>query len=298
MTIKEALSVAKNILEKKVSADPNLEAEILLSKILAKNKEYLLANPEEKISFWQNFRFQGLIKKRLAGYSAAVLTGHKWFYGLDFIVNKNVLIPRPETELMIDEVLEKVKSEKFHPEGDHPLGEKIINILDVGTGSGCIVIALAKKLPENNIQFYGLDISKKALAVAKKNAEKNGVGGCIKFLQGDLLDKLDKNIFNEPAIITANLPYLTSEQVKNSPSIRKEPKLALLAGADGLDCYRRLFAQIKNRKIKNELIIFCEIDETQKDLIIELIKNDFPQVNFEFKNDLDGHCRLAIIKFK
>jgi release factor glutamine methyltransferase len=290
MIIKDVLADAQKKLAKLISAEPELEAEILLSKILSKKREYLLANPNKKISFGQNFNFQRLIKKRLAGYSAAVLTGHKWFYGLDFIVNKNVLIPRPETELMVDEALEKVKSEK--------LKVKSFKIIDLGTGSGCIVISLAKFLKETSVNFYGLDISRKALAVAKTNAIKNGVGDKIKFIKSDLLNSIDKNIFNEPTIITANLPYLTPEQVNNSPSIQKEPRLALLAGADGLDCYRRLFAQIKNREIKNELIIFCEIDETQKDLMAELIKQNFPQAEFEFKNDLGGHCRLAIIKFK
>jgi len=289
MQINEMLRQSAKILEKYSPDSFDLEAEILLAFVLKKDKEYLLANPEEKIYFWQDFIFQRLIKKRLTGYSSAVLTGHKWFYGLDFIVNKNVLVPRPETELIVDEILKNIRNTKY---------EIPNTIIDVGTGSGCIIISLNKFLKDGDINFYGLDISKKALTVAKKNAEKNGVGGCIKFLHSDLLDKLGKNIFNEPAIITVNLPYLTPEQVKNSPSIQKEPKLALLAGTDGLDCYRRLFAQIKNREIKNKLIIFCEIDETQKDGMAELIKQNFLQAELEFKNDLGGHCRLAIIKFK
>lgn len=263
----------------------DLEAEMLLAAVLKKDKEYILSHPEEEISFWQDWLYQRMIKKFAAGYSVAAIIGHKWFYGLDFIVNKNVLIPRPETELIVDEVMQKIKSNKL----------KVKNLIDIGTGSGCIIISLAKLLKDEQKKFYGLDISKKALAVAKKNAEKNGVGGCINFLYSDLLNVIQKEIFNEPAVIMANLPYLTPEQVENSPTIQKEPRLALLAGSDGLDCYRRLFKQINKGEIKKGLIVFCEIDETQRDLMTDLIKKYFPQAQLEYKNDLGGHCRMAII---
>jgi len=288
MKINKLLRQTAKMLEKYSPDSFDIEAEILLAAVIKKNREYIYSHPEDSVTFWQKLALRRLIARRQYGYSITAIIGHKWFYGLDFIVNKNVLIPRPETELIVEEVIKLIKNEEL----------RIKNVVDVGTGSGCVVIALAKNLKKEDAKFYGLDISRKALAVARKNAEKNGVSGCIKFIHSDLLDGVDKNIFNEPAIITANLPYLTPEQVKNSPSIQKEPKLALLAGDDGLDCYRRLFTQIKNREIKNKLIIFCEIDETQKDSMAELIKQSLPQAELEFKNDLGGHCRLTIIKFK
>jgi release factor glutamine methyltransferase len=283
MKIKEALVNAKRKLKTLNSADFSLEAEILLSAVLKKNKEYVFSHPDDKISVWQNFLLQKMLKKRLAGYSCAVLTGHKWFYGLDFIVNKHVLVPRPETELMVEEVIKIIFNSQF----------SILNLIDVGTGSGCVAISLAKNFPTNKINFYGLDISKKALAVAKKNAKKNGVSGCINFVYSDLLNVIDKNIFNEPVIITANLPYLTPEQVKNSLTIQKEPRLALLAGIDGLNCYRRLFQQIKNRGIKNELIIFCEIDEVQGANFIKTVNDYLPEASVMIIKDLSGQDRLA-----
>jgi release factor glutamine methyltransferase len=213
MDIRSVLKVAEIKLVKANFPSPALEAEILLSAVLGKNKEYLFSHPEEKVSIWQNFIFQRIINKRLAGYSSAVLVGHKWFYGLDFVVNKNVLVPRPETELMVDEVIKIIKSESL----------KIKNIVDVGTGSGCIIVSLAKNTRKIGVdlELYGLDISKKALKIARINAKKNNVDSCTHFLYSNLLNNIDKKIFNEPVLITANLPYLTSEQVKNSPTIQK-----------------------------------------------------------------------------
>jgi release factor glutamine methyltransferase len=287
MTIKEALPWAIKKLENKTIDNPDLEAGILLSAVTKKTREYIISHPDETLSFREVFVFKNMVNKRLSGYSSAVIIGHKWFYGFDFLVNKKVLIPRPETELMVEKVIQEVRSRK----------SEIKNLIDIGTGTGCIIISLVKNLPKEDIKFYGLDISKKALIIARKNAKQNNVDSCINFLYSDLLNIIDKYIFDEPTIITANLPYLTLEQVKNSPTIQKEPRLALLAGADGLDCYRLLFKQINERKINSGLVIFCEIDETQKDSMAELIRQDFPSSNFELIKDLGGHYRLAIIKY-
>jgi release factor glutamine methyltransferase len=289
MITSTAIKMAGKKLKEKDIESADLEAEIFLSFILHKSREFILAHPEIELNFWQKHKLNRLVNKRIKGTPVAYLLGHKEFYGLDFIVNKNVLIPRPETELMVDEAIQEVKSKKL----------KVKSIVDIGTGSGCVAISLAKNLPENNINFYCLDISRQALVVARKNARKNGIDDCIHFLYSDLLNITNKNIFNEPVIITANLPYLTPEQVKNSPTIQKEPKIALLSGIDGLDHYRRLFRQINERAefISSELFILCEIDETQKKSITELIKQELPRAEFEFKNDLGGYCRLAVIKF-
>jgi|WetSurMetagenome_2_1015567.scaffolds.fasta_scaffold03831_6 release factor glutamine methyltransferase len=291
MIISSAVRMAGKKLKEKNIESADLEAEIFLSFILRQPREFILAHPEIKLNFWQKWKLNWLVGQRIKGIPVAYLIGHKEFYGLDFLVNKNVLIPRPETELMVEEALKKIINYKL----------SIINFIDVGTGSGCIIVSLAKMLKEKGISgnFFGLDISKKALKIARKNAKKNNVDGCIHFLHSDLLNITNKNIFNEPVIITANLPYLTPEQVENSPSIQKEPKIALLSGIDGLNHYRSLFRQINERAefIKSELYIFCEIDETQKDKMTELIKQELPRAEFEFKNDLGGHCRLAKIKF-
>jgi release factor glutamine methyltransferase len=288
MKIKEILDLARNKLEKAGCPDSRLEAEVLLSSVLHNNKEYLYAHLDEKISLWQNFIFQRMIKKKLNGYSSAVLTGHKWFYGLDFMVNKRVLIPRPETELIIEEVLKEVRSKKL----------EVRNIIDIGTGSGCVIVSIAKNLPDGTIKFWGLDISRRALRVAHKNARRNGLENRIHFLYSDLLNNIDKSIFNSPAIITANLPYLTSTQIKNSLTIQQEPKIALLSGIDGLDHYRRLFAQIREYSgiIKDKLYILCEIDEAQKTGMEKLITQILPAAKFAIKKDLAGFDRLVIVE--
>ncbi len=268
-------------------SSPALESEILLSAVLKKDKEYLLANPKDKISFWLEIKFKRLLKKRLKGYSSAVLTGHKWFYGLDFFVDKNVLIPRPETELIID----FIRNYKL----------PVTDLIDVGTGSGCIIITLAKILKGKNIKFYGLDISKKALKVAKKNAKKHKVEDRIKFLHSDLLSAVDFKKLDGPIFITANLPYLTPKQIKNSPSIQKEPKIALDSGPDGLKHYRELFKQAKY-KLKNwipacaGMTLFCEIDESQKNVFSKLVQQEFPAANLTFKKDFNNVDRLAILE--
>jgi release factor glutamine methyltransferase len=290
MKIKEAIENIKNKLQELNLTDPNLEADVLLSAVLKKERGFLYSHPEKKISFWQNFFLQRILSKRLAGYSSAAITGHKWFYSLDFIVNKNVLIPRPETELMVEEALKIIKNYEL----------RIKNVIDFGTGSGCIIVSLAKNFPNDKINFYGLDISPKALAIAKKNARRNGVAGRIKFLYSDLLNTIDKSIFKNPVLITANLPYLTASQIENSPAIQKEPQIALLSGSDGLDHYRRLFEQLKEKigLFRKEVFVLCEIDETQKTAMEKVIRKDFCNSNFYFLKDLNGFYRLAIIELQ
>lgn len=266
-----------------------LEAEVLLSAVLGKPREFLLAHPENKLSFCQNWRLDRLVEKRLKGWPTAYLIGHKEFYGFDFVVDKNVLIPRPETELMVDEVLRTINKYQLTN----------INLIDVGTGSGCIIVSLAKILQEKSLaaNFYALDVSRKALAVARKNAQRNGLTSCINFVYSDLLDHIDKKVFEQPVIITANLPYLNPNQVKNSPTIQKEPKIALLAGVDGLDLYRCLFRQIKEKRevIKNKLLILCEIDEAQTAAFSELAEKSLTGSIISVKKDLNGYDRFVVI---
>ena len=288
MKIGEILTKTRKELEDKADfISANLEAEILLSFILNKPKEFLYSHPEKEISSSDNQKLNKIIQKRLRGFPIAYLIGHKEFYGLDFIVNKHVLVPRPETEILVEEILKNTK---------YQIPKTII---DVGTGSGCIIISLAKNIANKTIKFYGLDISKQALKIAKKNARLNNLNSQITFLHSNLLKKLLKRNFSEPVIITANLPYLTSEQIKNSPSIKKEPKLALYSGLNGLNHYRQLLIQIKQnfKLFKGGLEIFCEIDDTQKEAIKKLIEKELPLAKIEIKKDLGAFDRLVKITF-
>ncbi|HCW74922.1 MAG TPA: peptide chain release factor N(5)-glutamine methyltransferase, partial [Candidatus Marinimicrobia bacterium] len=178
MTISQSLKFAVDKLTAKKINLPHLEAEILLSEILKKPREFILAHGERALTKPQITDYKLLIKKRLKGMPIAYITGEKEFYGLKFKVNKNVLIPRPETELMVEEAL------KLTADGTPAA------IIDVGTGSGCVIITLAKQIA--NCEFLATDISAKALAVAGQNAKLHGVAKKIKFLKGDLLEPIAK----------------------------------------------------------------------------------------------------------
>lgn len=259
----------------------HLDAEILLSYILKQRREYIIANSKKEIQKKDINRFYKLISKRNEGYPVAYLINEQEFYGLNFFVNKNVLVPRPATEIFIDHILEIKKDN--------------LNIIDVGTGSGCIIITLAKLMKQKNIQLFGLDISSKALQVAKQNAKLHKIKN-IKFLKSNLLEKVLNKKFAGYIIITANLPYLTTKLAKTSPTIQKEPKLALEAGSDGLKYYKELFSQVK--KIKgNKIDILCEINKEQRKNFEEIIKKYFDKsIKVVFKKDLSKKVYLVVIQ--
>ena len=278
----------------KNSSIPHFDAEILLSFVLNKSREYIISHPEIILTSTQITKFQKFINRRKDNEPVAYLTGHKEFYGLDFLVNKHTLIPRPETELIIDKTMDLISGDLTNT-----------NIIDVGTGSGCIIITLAKLLKNKNIQFFGIDISPQALQIAKKNAKSHHLNSYIKFIKGNLLQPILKHkkllITNSKFLITANLPYLTPAQIKSSPSIQHEPKLALIAGDDGLKYYRQLFKQIKELKKlspKSQISILCEIDHTQTKKIKQLIKDKLPLAKFNVIKDLGGYDRLVLISIE
>ncbi|NTW22686.1 peptide chain release factor N(5)-glutamine methyltransferase [Candidatus Falkowbacteria bacterium] len=264
-----------------------LEIETIIAHVLKKTREFILISPEHEITRSQIGRIGKLVQRREEGEPLAYLTGHKEFYGLDFSVDSNVLVPRPETELIIDELL--AQAAKKSPAA----------IIDVGTGSGCIAITLAKLLNDRSIKFFAIDISEPALRIAKRNAHKHGVGRRVRFVAGDLLSPLPKFKIEAGSrvIITANLPYLSPSQIDASPSIRKEPRLALESGADGLKHYRQLFRQIRQSGF-TDFNLLCEIDETQGASMAALIRKELPQAKFEIKQDLGHYDRLAVINSK
>lgn len=230
MTIKKALIKAVERFQAFDSAQ--LDAEILLSFALNKTKEFLHAHPESKLNWIQKIRFFYLILRRCQNWPIAYLTGKREFYGRIFFVNKNVLIPRPLTEELIDKTLKTIKSQLVTPDAR-------CTICDIGTGSGNIIITLIKELQKANydlsrFEFYAVDISKRALAVAKKNARFHQVDQYINFVQGDLLKPLPGKKVD---LILANLPYLELTDL-TEPSIKKEPKLALLGN------YNEFFYQL------------------------------------------------------
>ncbi len=315
-----------------IMADANIENSqneslLMLSFILNKSVEYIYTHSEEEISLAFFQKFEELAQKRSSGMPLAYLLGSKEFYGIDFRVNSSVLIPRPETEMMVDEALGWIENFEGKEAG--------LLILDVGTGSGCIPIAIAKNI-KRIVNFLAIDFSEDALKIAMENIEHHNLENQITLKKSDLLQDLDRNIFNQKnVLITANLPYLSKNIYDNSPSSVQdfEPKEALISGLDGLDHYRRLFEEIKKFVIPSEtnrllagsevegsadrrsnlvkdsstslrtasvknLEILLEISPEQKESIEDLIKEKFGnKVEVSIKKDLAGKWRLVKINF-
>lgn len=204
------------------------------------------------------------------------------FYKLKFKVTKNVLIPRPETELLVDRVL-----------AFHALNKPIV-ILDIGTGAGNIAISVAKNIRDENVKIIATDVSAKALIVAKQNAKFHGVNNKITFLESNLLDNLPKDL--NPDIIVTNLPYIPSQRIPFLDSSVKdfEPLVALDGGEDGFDLYRKLFSQIKKLGLTPRLII-GEIDYTHGQLAVDEGLNFFPESEVIVKTDLSYRQRILTI---
>lgn len=270
-TIKELVLKYQN----KLTID---ELDHLIALSLHKNIEYIYKNPDKPISRSNILTFQKLLNKRLAGWSLAKLKGYKEFFGLKFIVSRHTLIPRPESELIVEEALKHTNP---------PAGEKQ-NILDIGTGTGALILSLAKN-NKHLANYTASDISIRALAIAKTNARKLGLKKEITFINSNLFN----NISGKFDIILANLPYLSPKQMKE-PSIKKEPSLALLSGPDGLDHYKKLLSQLP-KHLNKKFLVLLEIDPSQKEAIKKEIINNLPQAKITFIKDLASNIRIAKI---
>ncbi|KKP79647.1 MAG: protein-(glutamine-N5) methyltransferase, release factor-specific [Candidatus Moranbacteria bacterium RIFOXYA12_FULL_35_19] len=293
--------IIKDYFSKYSSKINHLDLELLISCAIRKPREFVLAHPEKSVSKEQRTMINKLIRRRLKHEPIAYILGQKEFYGLNFKVNKHTLIPRPETEHLVDAVISNLQL----------VNSKKTTIVDIGTGSGNIIISLAKNLWTSNVpnghsmSFFGVDISQKALIVAKHNAKKHNVDKKIKFIRSNLLDYFIKNkncyMFHASCsmIIVANLPYLSKKIYSSSmPNVKKfEPRSALLSGIEGLDHYEKLFKQLHKLEIGNwKLEIFLEISPEQKSKIAKLIKKYFPNANIEFQKDLAQKWRVAIVE--
>ncbi|MFA6466290.1 MAG: peptide chain release factor N(5)-glutamine methyltransferase [Patescibacteria group bacterium] len=254
------------------------ELDQLMALALHKNINYIYKNPDKQINRSNILTFKKLLNKRLANWSLAKLKGHKEFFGLKFIVSSHTLIPRPDSELIVEEVLKNTNS---------PAGGKQ-NILDIGTGSGALILAIAKN-NKHSATYTASDISIGALATARTNARKLGLKQKITFIKSNLLT----SITGKFDIIIANLPYLNPQQMKE-PSIKKEPRIALLSGLDGLDHYKKLLSQLP-KHLNKKYLVLLEIDPSQKEAIKKEIINNLPQAKITFIKDLAANIRVAKI---
>ena len=279
MKLRELLVRATNELSGRRIDNPNLEAEVLLRHVLDLRRETFFASLDEDLTADRETLVLELVTQRASGTPLAYLTGRREFFGLDFVVNPSVLIPRQETELLVEKVLELA---------EHHTGE-VLTVVDVGTGAGAIAVAIAYNSPDAAV--VATDVDPEALKVAAENCRRHGVAGRVRLEQGDLL----KPIVSPVDIVVSNPPYLTSKDMAFAPlEVKREPAVALYAGDDGLDVIRRLFRQLPS-KLKAGGSAFIEIDPLQLEAVVILATEAFPNAGVSFERDLLGLARVVVI---
>lgn len=278
-TIKSALRWAHQML-KPVADNPLREARLLLSKVLNAEPEYLIQYEERTLTIQEAAAFSKMVAERVKGMPVAYLLGQQGFYDIDLEVTPDVLIPRPETELLVEKAL------AWAADRPHSF------IVDVGTGSGAIVLVLAKHL--TNAHVTGIDISPAALEVARKNAEKLGLQNRVRWIEGNLLKPMIER--REHAdLLVANLPYIETAELQQLEVSKHEPILALDGGADGLNSFRELLADAPVVMRPNGLILL-EIGANQGQSVSELARQHFPDATISIDKDLAGHNRVISIQ--
>lgn len=271
MNIQQILNKASERIDRK-------DAEILLAFILGVEKTFLYTHPEFNLSPSQRIRFSCLLKKRKNHAPVAYLVRKKSFFGREFIVTPATLIPRPETETLVEYIYSEAKEKKQ------------INIIDVGTGSGAIAITLSLELP--NAHVYATDISKSALKVARKNNTK--LSGNVAFTKSNLLEQVS----GEFDIIVANLPYLAPSDIENSPTkedLNFEPQIALIAPDDGLHLIKRLLLSAPEKLAANGLL-YLELLPRQIASLQHWLHSQNLPLSFEPLKDLSGKDRFVKLK--
>lgn len=262
-------------------ADARLEAEVLARHALGYDRAAYFAALREPLDAARQARIERLVGRRAQGEPLAYITGHREFYGLDFIVNPAVLIPRQETELLVDKALEWAASWAAERGHNAPL------VADVGTGSGAIAVALACVLPRARV--CAIDASAAALAVADRNRRRHGVAERVALLQGDLLTALKPGV----DVVVSNPPYIASALLSGLPrEVRREPALALDGGQDGLRLTRRLIAQAARRLNRGGLLL-AEIAPEQAEAALGLAQAAFPGATAWVAEDGMGRARCV-----
>lgn len=250
-----------------------LDAELLLEHILDKPVTHLLAHDDEEVGHWKQWKYERLTAKRKKGIPVAYLRGHKEFYGRDFEVNRHVLVPRPDTEFLVEAVSEYITGDDL--------------LLDVGTGSGCIPVSVIKAVPD--LEAVAVDISSKALKVAQNNAYKHHVLSRMVFVQSDLLQSVDRRLLEGwEVVVTANLPYVPKDYQVNIET-QFEPQIALYGGDDGLDLYRRLITQLMEIRPK---AIFFECFEFQA----AVLAKELPDYELKFIRKALGMASVMMLE--
>ncbi len=249
MDIEKALKNAKTILKNGGSKSSSLDSEILMSKTLGRNREYILLNLRKNLKKEKLNYFEDLISQRLKGKPIAYLTEKKEFWKHEFVIKNNILIPRPDTETLIEEVFKLTKNKSYQ------------SILDIGVGSGCILLSILKE--KKNFHGIGVDISKKCISLSKTNAKKLGLINRVKFFQSDI-DNFSNGKYD---LIISNPPYIKKHYLKylERDVIGFEPKLALNGGLDGLSEIRKIiFKSSELIKKKGKFVLEINFDQRRE----------------------------------
>ena len=273
MNALELINFGASELRRKKIGTSRLDSELLLSKILDKNREEILINLEQKICQKYFLKYKQLIQRRSQCEPIAYIVKEKEFWSKNFLVSSDTLIPRPETELIVEKLIKIFE-------------EKKISILDIGTGTGCILISLLSEL--KNSKGIGIDISKKALRIAEKNSEQHGMKNKIKFFH----KSLDSKFYQKFDLIVSNPPYIKKSEIKNlQEDVRKfEPRIALDGGNDGLDLIKKVIYKSKYiLKVKGMLAL--EIGNEQFNKVSKILKkNNFKieHIVKDYKDNIRG----------
>ena len=279
MTIKETLRKGMIYLKNNGISEPKLKSRLVLQYVLDKPRQYLLVYDDQILTLRQEVDYFKAIKKLSKGIPIQHITHRQEFMKMNFYVDSDVLIPRPDTEVLVEEVIhiaKKTNSKK---------------ILDLCTGSGAIAVSLAKYIGDSKIT--ALDISHNALNIAKKNAVSNMVDEQITFVESNLFEMLSKEKYD---IIVSNPPYIKRKEIKTlKEEVKKEPIIALDGGKDGLDFYRKI---IKNwdEYLKFNGYLCLEIGYDQKEKVIKLIEDEGKFTDIYSKKDLYGNDRIVVAK--
>jgi release factor glutamine methyltransferase len=267
MNIENILNKGINILQKNKTANPQLDSEILLSNSIKRDKKHIILNPKEILNSEQLEKFNSLIERRKKGEPIAYLINKKEFWKDEFFVNKDVLIPRPDSELIIEQVL-KIYSKDVQ-----------LQVLDIGTGSGCILLSILKE--RSNFYGTGIDISKKSINVSKFNAKQLNLTNRVKFFHSSV-DNFNNGKYD---IIVSNPPYIEQLSLKylEKDVVNFEPKLALSGGFDGFSKIRKVINKASILIKKNGKFIL-EIGFNQKNKVIKILKEEGFYVNKAIKD--------------
>lgn len=279
MTIQEAIGRATIKLKTKNIDSQKLKARLLMQYVLKQNRQYIMVYDDKKLTQAQEKKYFKAIEKLIKGIPLQHITHQQEFMKMNFYVNEDVLIPRADTEVLVEEVIQiakKINAKK---------------ILDLCTGSGAIAVSLAKYI--ENSQITATDISEEALAITERNAENNNVEKQIAFLPSDLFEELPKEKYD---IIVSNPPYIKREVIKIlEKEVQREPLMALDGGWDGLDFYRKIIHQA-DEFLKYGGYLCLEIGYDQKMNVMELIEKEEKYTNTYSKKDLYGNDRIVVTK--